>query len=480
MSDGFKMTQPVSTKVGSLQDDALWLGWESTDTPPFGFGRISTPARRRRLIRFQKDSHLITFGTTGSGKGTSAIVPNLLQYPGACVVLDLKNGELTRITARRRRELGQNVVVIDPFRLTDEPAGGLNPFSIFDLTDAQLEADSEVLAETCSRGLGRSKDPFWDQSGTALLSGVIACMATRPVAERSFRQLADLIQGDDTTYALALLLDTMKDKLPRMACREIAAFLQMPEITRGGVLATTQSYLKNLHSTGILDVLDRTTFALEDLVAGKPMTIYLVMPVDRIQSHRSLIKLLIGVILKCIVSRRSSPENRTLLLIDECAQLETFPFLETFITLCRAFGCRVWTFWQELSQLQTCYPTSWKTILNNCGVIQTFGIHNRDLAEQWSGYFDSPPDVLRGLKRHEQVLLIPNRGEVRSRRLNYLTDRQFVGLFDDNPLYLQCPTAASQPQPERELPTTPASTRAGRRTSGRGGPPSGGPDRLPR
>ena len=59
-----------------------------------------------------------------------------------------------------------------------------------------------------------------------------------------------------------------------------------------------------------------------------------------------------------------------------------FPFLETMITLSAGYGVWCWSFWQDLSQLKAAYPTSWENILNNCGVVQTFGIHNRAMATQ--------------------------------------------------------------------------------------------------
>jgi hypothetical protein len=42
------------------------------------------------------------------------------------IVFDPK-GELVAITARRRRELGQQVAVIDPFNVTQAPATEINP-----------------------------------------------------------------------------------------------------------------------------------------------------------------------------------------------------------------------------------------------------------------------------------------------------------------------------------------------------------------
>ncbi len=61
------------------------------------------------------DRHIVTVAGSRSGKGRSVIVPTLLRYEGAALMIDPK-GELATITARARHErLGQRVLVIDPF-----------------------------------------------------------------------------------------------------------------------------------------------------------------------------------------------------------------------------------------------------------------------------------------------------------------------------------------------------------------------------
>jgi type IV secretory pathway TraG/TraD family ATPase VirD4 len=65
--------------------------------------------------------HLLTVAPTRGGKGVSAIIPNLLMYPGSAFVIDPK-GENARITAARRGAgdagrkipgMGQKVYVVD-------------------------------------------------------------------------------------------------------------------------------------------------------------------------------------------------------------------------------------------------------------------------------------------------------------------------------------------------------------------------------
>ncbi len=70
------------------------------------------------------DRHFITIATSRSGKGRSAVIPNLLTWPGSALVIDPK-GENAAVTARARRQLGQKVHIVDPFKLLERL--GLDP-----------------------------------------------------------------------------------------------------------------------------------------------------------------------------------------------------------------------------------------------------------------------------------------------------------------------------------------------------------------
>ncbi|RCX07126.1 type IV secretory system conjugative DNA transfer family protein, partial [Extensimonas vulgaris] len=70
----------------------------------FALGRVAgAPAGLDQRFRFT--GHVVTVAPTGSGKGIGAVIPNLLDYPGSALVLDVK-GENAAVTARARRELG--------------------------------------------------------------------------------------------------------------------------------------------------------------------------------------------------------------------------------------------------------------------------------------------------------------------------------------------------------------------------------------
>jgi type IV secretion system protein VirD4 len=433
----------------------LLLGWKSSATPSFGFSTPHSPScPEQSPLAYAGDGHLITIAPTRSGKGRGALVPNLLLYPGPAIVFDPR-GELYRVTARRRREMGQLVVRLDPCQVLGPGGDTLNPFDIFALDGADLETDAQVLASWLSDGNRFTKEPFWDLQASALHSAVIAHVASsHPPQDRNLDAARRLLMGDDTVYGLAVVLDKQGKAMNRMAHDEIAAFLQTTDVTRSGILATALAYIKPFLSPRMAGSLCNSTFDLQDVVAGRPLTIYMVLPPDKLKSHKALLKLWVGTLLKAFTARKHIPALRTLMMLDECAQLENFPYLETVITLGAGYGVQCWTFWQDLAQLQTCYPGSWQTILNNCAAIQTFGIRNRHMATQWGEYLDHGPEALIALWPERQVIHIHDQGEFCCLRPDYLADPLFEGLYDDNPLYAppQSESPATQPSPRRETP----------------------------
>ncbi len=387
-------------------------------------------------VNYTGDAHLCTVAPTRSGKGVGVIIPNLLTYTGPVVVFDPK-GENYNVTARRRREMGHRVIKLDPFGVTEGASDALNPLDLLDLPAAgDVDSNAQTLAELLATGIHGHREPFWDISGIAFASGLIAMAATQGnVAHRNLNHVVEKLTASDAVHGLAVVLDTIGKKLCKLAFREIACVLQMPDVTRGGVLATTQSYFKPFLNDCVASCLEKSSFSLKDVVDGAPLSIYIMLPPNRMRSHRGLLKLWVGTLMAAIFTRQSRPEAKTLFLLDEVAQLESFPLLESLLTLAGGYSVWVHAFWQDLAQLKTCYPDSWKTILNNCGVIQAFGFNNRDMATQWGDYFDHGAHQLRAMNPGEQILSIQGQGESICERLHYLKDPRFAGMFDANPMH---------------------------------------------
>jgi type IV secretion system protein VirD4 len=421
----------------------LPLGWscDRHDRRRLGFGRADAVGAAMEPLAHDSDAHLITIAPTGAGKGRSGVIPALLTYPSSTLTLDIK-GENYLVTGRRRRQMGHRVVALDPFGMVVSEGDGLNPFDLFALPGSHPDCDAEMLAELVTGGVSMmSKDLFWDFTGRGLLTGLIGLAAEDDdPARRNLGAVIDGMFNDDVDYNIAVQLDQHKFRCA-LARRELAAYLSHEsERCRPSVRSTAQTFVKSLGGEAVRRTLSRTTFDLNDWLRGEKLDIFLIFPPDKLESHRPLLRLLIGTLLVVLMRRTSVPASRTLLLIDEAAQLGQLPHLKTALTLLRGYGATVWTFWQDLSQLRASFGGDWETVLNNSGVVQAYGMTNGRMASACAEVLGVGTGELLGLGPNEQVLLRPRCGPRVARRVDYLTDAVFAGLFDPNPRHASAPS----------------------------------------
>ena len=405
----------------------LLLGWDETPAP-------NLTAAAQPVI-YKGDAPLLTCGMTGSGKGRGALIPTLLIDPRSVIVTDIK-AELCHVTARRRREMGHTVVILDPCGLATRRSDGLNPLDLLTLPGANSDADAQMLATLLASGHHFRSDPFWTDMANALIGGLIAHIATTyPPAQRHLGQLRAWLYHDDMGMAIATALDRGA-VASHFARDQFIAYLNAPiDRTRPCIHTTACSHVNALCGEQAAATLAASTFSLRDLYDGKPLTIYLIIPPDKLESLRPLWRLWIGTLLTAVMRRRSIPRQRTLFLLDECAQLGEMSALRQAVTLLRGAGLQVWSFWQDLSQLRQLYPQDWQTMLNNAAATQLFSVPNHLMAREWGELLGMEPASLARLAPEDAVVSIRGRGTRVVRRPDYLNDPLFAGLYDPNPRF---------------------------------------------
>lgn len=397
-------------------------------------------------LKYEKDGHLVTFAPTGSGKGVSVIIPNLLHYSGPTIVIDPK-GENFYVTASyRKRVLKQRILLLDPFNSIDkiflENIGvkrmGLNPLDLCTLSNNSLQNDAQMLADLLAgNGAFMGSDPYWDISARNLISGLIAHEMDRSIEEKrkpKFDNIISVLFDDDPVYKISVVLDTENPN--KFVSRTIASsFLSITDKTRDGILSVAQSYLTTLMSEDIKEYLnDISTISLQEILDKDDYTLYIVIPPNKLQSHSILLKTWVGVLMHAIMERKKPPIKRTLFILDECANLGEMDVLRKAVTLLRGYGLQVWMFFQDLSQMQILYP-DYKTLINNCGVLQTFGISRMSASAPLSKVIGTYKSAeILALDKSQQIISVSH-GKVRTAGLlKYFSDEGFTDRFDDNPL----------------------------------------------
>lgn len=433
----------MTRRPEALVDGEIPLGWAVDSPVTVGFATLQSRPQRpiQQLLALAGDGHICTIARTGSGKGRSCTIPWLLTLPDPVVVLDIK-AEAYHCTARWRREqLGHRIYTIDPFGMV----GGTDRLDPCSLARAEhIEEDADLLTELLIDGRPTStKDPFWDIISRAFLLGCIAHILTAS-SKPTMRQLRDLLQQDDVTLAIATLLDEKK-VVSQLAQREFATFLNHEkDKVRPSVLSTAQQHLRVLSGEASLRVLENPTLSLDEVLRGESFTIYLIIPPEYLTSHGPLLRLLVGTLMHAITRRTRRPRLNTVFLLDEIAQCGTLPILRQAMTLMRGYGMTTITLWQDLSQMQRLYE-DWRTLLNNCTVIETFGASTYEMARNLGEVIGVAPEQLRDMPAENAMISVPGQRPFQARRLDYLSDRMFAGKSSPNPWF-------SKPEPPPQEP----------------------------
>jgi len=426
----------------------------------------------RELLRVAGEGHVLTVAPTRSGKGVSAVIPNLLDYPGSVLVTDPK-GESYAVTARWRRERGAPVYAFDPFGVADEGAT-YNPLDLIDAASAEAVDDARLIADMLVLpGAREGEQAFWNEEARGVLTGLILHVAANaPVELRTLTQVRALLTLPPEPFTD--LLEEMQGSQAAggLVARAAARIAQKADRERSGVLSTAQSHTHFLDSPRMARVLERSTVDLS-LLKREAVSVYLILPTDRMDAYARWLRLMIGCALLAMARTRGQPKERVLFLLDEFAHLGRMHPVQRDIGLAGGFGVTFWLIVQDLSQLKSTYGETWLTFLANIGVLQAFGINDWDTAEYLSkmtgdatihvesehhsrGVSRGPhaqrqlgagrtrsehgrrlllADEVRRLPREAELLFVRGDPPLFVERLNYLHDREFAGRADPNPLY---------------------------------------------
>jgi type IV secretion system protein VirD4 len=466
------MTNTSITFVGTalelptaLEEAGFLLGWSGEDHDDrtrvgFGFGRPDVGPRTGVAdpVVMLGEGHAITIAPTGAGKGTGCVIPALLLAPGQVIVIDPK-GENVAITARRRREMGQRVVIIDPMGITEATTGQasdtLNPLDLLDPASPTFIDDtyalvSGLLPSDFSRTTTDGR--YWQDRGmTMVLAVLLHVLCDHPPGARhlgTVRRLVNRMVGEVGIYVAfaegrqgVSLNGTVLGDLERSTsaeAREISSSLKMGALTTiGGILSFSQSMLDFVRNGPIEENMATTSFDLDGITRGDPLSIYLVLPPKMLASHGRVMRVWVSALLNQVTKRTGKLEHPTLFILDEAAQLGTFEMLRTAVTLLRAYSLQTWSFWQDVSQLRNLYPADWQTMVNNCRAVQCFGPNTMLAAREMCelvGYAGGAEALLTAGPRELLLQLASDPASV-AMLPDYRKDPVFAGLFDENPMH---------------------------------------------
>jgi type IV secretory pathway TraG/TraD family ATPase VirD4 len=429
--------------------------------------------------RFRFAGHVVTVAPTGSGKGIGQVIPNLLDYAGSMLVVDPK-GENVAVTARARRQLGQAVHVVDPFGVSGQASAAFNVLDRLDLASPDCVSLSAELADALvipADAKAGGDGAHFDDTARTLLQGLMLHLAS--LDDPSRRHLGELRRliggGEDALLELWATMAAEPDAAYGIPARAANTIMGVGDKERGSMLSTLRRHTAFLDDPRITAALASSDFDLNALKESR-MTVYLVLPANRIGPNARFLRLFIGASIAAVTASPAKPAQPVVLLIDEFAQLGYLKQLEDAVSLMRGYGLALWVFLQDLSQLKGVYPR-WQTFLANSAKV-FFGTDDFDTAkyvsdslgqstiefettnmgsntgssahlggagvnrgrstgssQQLTGRALLTPDEVMRLGPERPLVLVKGEYPYQLARLNYLVDPEYAGRFDPNPYH---------------------------------------------
>jgi type IV secretion system protein VirD4 len=431
------------------------------------------------LLRFGGEGHLLTLAPTRSGKGVSAVIPNLLDHLGSVLVTDVKP-ELAAVAARRRREMGQEVRILDPYGAVGG-WDGFNPLDLIDIDSPDAIDDARMLMDMMiDAAAEHGENVHWNETarefGAGLLLHIRASASPEDRHLLHFRKLATLRRGTPRAPGpVDELLARMQDSRAAegLVSRAAAVLHQKPLRERGSVISSLHRHTEFLDSPRLRQVLGRSTFDLADLKRRR-VSIFLSLPSDRLPEYHRWIRLMVGCAVRVLMRTPGRPEHRVLIALDEFQNLGRLGPVEQAVSMAAGFGVQFWLFVQDLARLKDAYPRTWETFFTNSDVLQAFGASNDRTTSDYLSWLTGEatvftesenqsrgvshgkasntqrgtgqtvsekgrrlltPDEVRRLDRGLQLLFLKGSDPILARRLDYRDDPEFRGQFDPNPQY---------------------------------------------
>jgi|GEM_PF-939856 len=444
------------------------------------------------LMRLRTDGHVATIAGTRMGKGVSAILPNLIDYPGAVVAFDPK-GENFLVTARARRARGRTVYVLDPFKRVATMTAGvvmehrIDFLKLLDRTGPELVADATMFAKLCATqrqtaGGAGGEGHYFDQEGVDLIRALLLFLVEATyeelreagVQERSARALRELCTRDhESLLDLMQWLAGRKHLAGGVVAQSADGFSKMHFRQWGGVAGTVKEFTNWLGDPALADAVSNDEIDVSRILAGEA-DLYIVAPFEVLQVYRPFPRLLIGMLLTLLQRRVGGPE--ILFMIDEVPQLGYVPPIEDAVFAAAGYGARLWLAIQDHDRFRAVYGRERaESILNMMSMIQVFtvsGTAAKSVAEalgemtimrrseaatagsqhrgldvvgsrsdgtnvshgEHNRHLMTAEEITR-LGREESILLVRGHRPVRARRVKYYEHPALSGLFDRNPLH---------------------------------------------
>ncbi|HEV3340091.1 MAG TPA: hypothetical protein VG125_07030, partial [Pirellulales bacterium] len=217
-----------------------------------------------------------------------------------------------------------------------------------------------------------SVDPFWRTGALLLIQAIVELLHYHPERACTLKEIQGVLRDPEPLRQLVDEGKSHQDRVSESCLRSISGFLNYPDLTRDSFLAVAYQAIRGAGAPSLSACCTDTTFSLDELTSGEPLTIYVEVQAQRTTWQMTLARCWLKALLEfATLGKRSLPP---MIVVDSPISYESFFLLSQF-----QLGADVdlWTFFSDAQLMERTFPADWPGFLMNASRIDFASKLNR-------------------------------------------------------------------------------------------------------
>ena len=304
-----------------------------------------------RLSADDSYRNLAFISTTGGGKTSGYIIPNILYRSEGSMVITDPSGALFTQTSGSLENRGYQIKILDPLNLTQSIR--FNPFSNLN-SYSEVDEVAHILVKTANPN---TKDPFWNNGAETIISILARVLRKHPKGYKYANpaNILHLLNNFEDGTPLNELVSKYADD---QTYDQYKGFISNAPNTLQGLLSTAKVSLKAFADPNIAKLTAYTDFKFDELREQKT-ALYLIFPQNRLSYYSFLMNIFYTKLFHyCLDNKKFDYSSLPIyFFLDEFGHLN-IPNFSSIITTTRQRRISISIILQSISQLEAQYGKS--------------------------------------------------------------------------------------------------------------------------
>lgn len=336
--------------LGSALGSAHWARWRDMEQAGlFQEGSIPLGQYRGQTLYEPRGGHVVAFGPPRSRKSWGLIFKILRQWRGSCIVSDLR-GELFEHTGQDRRQYGP----VYHFHPTEPTSCNLNIFDLVDWHSSQAFGQVQRILHHLILPQKVQTETRHYEAAAAVIVGI--AFHLHDLGACNFPAIVEWLLDPSRTPAdkIAEMLASPNKVVARAAAR--VRLIGTSQATLGAIWECLLAPLTIFEDENIARHTRSTDFAWTQFLSGiQPCSLYLSMDFRDIKRLGHFLGGLVEGLTALLGDPPCTPRHRTLLVLDELANLGRLDALEDAVSYLQGSGTQIMMVFQNYPQVLAKY-----------------------------------------------------------------------------------------------------------------------------